>query len=317
MKVTATLLTALTTLALVAGCGQTQVERFRAAAPSAQDLQVRVPSATAQQADGAAVQALSAAAPGKAFMPGVTWLAGAVVNGSVAYAVTAVGAMVLGEPTEVSPGRVVWGPYTEPLWREEWRLVMEENGDDVFDYTVEARPRASSGAFVAVMTGKHTFRQGGAQGELDVDFGAYVALDNPQAYQGRAHVTYARSAAGDQDVSVLFLQPAQPGGRETSITYGFVQRKGGEGALTFVLDQDFDARTAAKERLSVTSRWQPSGAGRADARVAGGDVLTPFTFSECWAPTHVRAYYADSAGLFPAEGAEAACVFTSATFPSS
>ena len=74
--------------------------------------------------------------------------------------------------------------------------------------------------------------------------------------------------------------------------------------------------TALLETLTLRSRWLTTGDGRADARVAGGDLgQLQVTASECWNAMFGRVYYKDSNNFAPAEGAESACAFATQDLP--
>jgi hypothetical protein len=55
--------------------------------------------------------------------------------------------------------------------------------------------------------------------------------------------------------------------------------------------------------------------GRADARLAGGDLNAGAIASECWDGQFRRTYYTDSVNFAPTEGAVANCAFGTADLP--
>jgi hypothetical protein len=68
--------------------------------------------------------------------------------------------------------------------------------------------------------------------------------------------------------------------------------------------------------VTLRSRWQATGAGRADARLAGGDLgQIEAIASECWDAMFQRVFYTDSVGFAASEGAQTACVFATADLP--
>ena len=72
----------------------------------------------------------------------------------------------------------------------------------------------------------------------------------------------------------------------------------------------------ALEQVTLRSRWEANGSGRADARVAGGDLgATQAIASECWGTSFQRTFYTDNASFAPTEGDPATCAFATADLP--
>jgi hypothetical protein len=71
----------------------------------------------------------------------------------------------------------------------------------------------------------------------------------------------------------------------TTAKYRYAQVPAGEGSFEFAVDTNIhwlDSSRAANERLSIKSRWNETGEGRADARISGGDLYYPGMLNECW-----------------------------------
>jgi hypothetical protein len=88
-------------------------------------------------------------------------------------------------------------------------------------------------------------------------------------------------------------------------------RGDGSGSLVFDADADLVGDTAALEAGKVGSRWTPSGAGRADVELHGGDAEGGARITECWNDGFARVY---AQGVSPdggvgSDGDPAACVF--------
>jgi len=61
---------------------------------------------------------------------------------------------------------------------------------------------------------------------------------------------------------------------------------------------------------------QADGAGRGDARLAGGDLgSTEAIASECWSTLFRRTFYTDNVNFQPTEGDVADCAFATADLP--
>src|SRR5262249_7697709 len=103
------------------------------------------------------------------------------------------------------------------------------------------------------------------------------------------HVAFAFVVGPDADVAGHL-----DGAGGTTADYHFT--RAADGAGTF--------RLAQPDRL-VTSRWNASGAGRADARFAGGQA------TECWDANFRRVFFVGvpAGGPPQSEGDPAACAF--------
>jgi hypothetical protein len=92
--------------------------------------------------------------------------------------------------------------------------------------------------------------------------------------------------------------------------YSYNQAIDGGGNMVFNFPGDAGAD------ITLRSRWQKTGAGRADARLTGGDLGAQIvTASECWDTAFGRVYYQDSATYKPTEGLATSCVFTDQDLP--
>jgi hypothetical protein len=97
--------------------------------------------------------------------------------------------------------------------------------------------------------------------------------------------------------------------------YAYNQAADGGGDMTFDVSLNAGG-TALLETLTLRSRWLGTGAGRADARIAGGDLGTiQVTASECWNTMFNRVFYKDSNNFAAAEGAESSCAFATQDLP--
>jgi hypothetical protein len=104
-------------------------------------------------------------------------------------------------------------------------------------------------------------------------------------------------------------------GQPVLANYAYNEAADGGGDMVF----DFSANaggTTALETVTLRSRWQSGGAGRADARISGGDLGAQVTASECWSAMFRRVFYTDSVNFAGGtEGVETACAFATADLP--
>jgi len=74
-----------------------------------------------------------------------------------------------------------------------------------------------------------------------------------------------------------------------------------------------------EEEYQARTRWQADGAGRADARVSGGELAAlggEYHVTECWDSNYLRTYYADDTGFTQPWGDPTSCVFDDQELPS-
>ena len=87
---------------------------------------------------------------------------------------------------------------------------------------------------------------------------------------------------------------------------------------TLILTALADASTpkdGTNENVDEKSRWDASGAGRADVKMSGGDFgSTTVMASQCWGSTFAQVYYTDNVDYQPTAGSASACAFGQASF---
>lgn len=296
------------------GSQQSTLQDFRDAAPSAQGLSVETPWSGKSKQDLESSQQGLLGAP--AFMPGVTLLSTYVVNGGVALTLQVVGSMVATDPWKLTDDSAEWGPFTQPLWRESYRLKATRD-QAAYTYVLEGRPKASTNDkdWAVLLTGTHnvtSFKAG--HGIFTLDGTALNRLNPFHRLVGQAQVTYARTNKSDVTVKVAFKNAGDVDGPKADSQYAYEQLEGGDGYFQFTAKADYDKKSAALETFGVNSRWHDDGTGRSDVVVQGGDIVSEVRFSECWDKALARTYYGDTVKLFPTEGTEAACAYATASF---
>ena len=96
--------------------------------------------------------------------------------------------------------------------------------------------------------------------------------------------------------------------------YAYNEMLDGGGDMVFNVEGNAGG-TTAQEQITLRSRWQSNGRGRADARLTGGDLATTAIASECWDGSFRRTFYTDNVNFAPAEGDVANCAFGTADLP--
>lgn len=201
----------------------------------------------------------------------------AQLNGMVRAALGTVWGIARNPPTEVTPGRAVWGPITSPLSPAAYRLVVERAEDGSVRYHVDGRPK-SGGDFQTILVGAAT--AGG--GQFAVNFTIARALDPAGGFEqdGGMTVQYRVDGAG---AAVRLALDA-----DADAAYAWTQRTDGSGAMELGAVTEMGS-------LALRSIWTAGGAGRADANGV----------TECWDALFHRVFLLAPGHV---EGDPAACV---------
>jgi len=189
----------------------------------------------------------------------------------------------------------------------------------VYDYVLEGRRFEQGGEFRAVVTG-----QGYAPGDprrglggFTFDHDAADAVDparlrDPDA-SGTIHVEHdLRGLRSDLRGGYTIDATAHPTAKAGDFVVSLERFDGGGGTVEIVSkgDIDHEASKSALEDLSLKSKWNAAGAGRADVTVQNGDIppsVGTLTMTECWGTTFKQVYYTDSAGIAETSGDLSAC----------
>ena len=152
-------LAALVPSALLVGCGlKDDADSFRGGVPRHETVEVRVPGGAqpgSLTAEGGAVQ--SALLGQKAEYYVLTRAVTAVINGGTFAVLTLVKTIVGYPATSVNGDTAVWGPHTEPLSPNTWRLTVTRLEPHKFQYALDAKPKtADDSAFLTILAGTHT-----------------------------------------------------------------------------------------------------------------------------------------------------------------
>lgn len=319
-------LAALFAALLVTACGQKLAPAdIRDAMPSGDVIQIDAPNPNATAAlPAGALGRLAAVAPGQGKAPfAVTsYVFATLVNGGVFWALAPIALLTnFVQPTSCTDTACTWGPGAGAEELNTWMLVVTKSGD-AYDYTLSGAPKSPAGSpFVSVISGR---AYPGAvphrgHGTFLVDFDeAWAGLAHPAAEVqkdfGTISVSYdARTALR---VDVLFQDarnnenpgdPAAP--NKVSAAYAFVaDATGGDLQIGFHHQPPY-SDTFKDESVTLRTRWNPAGEGRADVRylTVGFDA----GFNQCWdgAPDHAMTFNGDPAAPF---GTIDACRFQAA-----
>ena len=237
-------------------------------------------------------------------------------NGGSAWVLVLIHTIVKFPVTTTAGDTLTWGPWSDALSPAEYKLDVHVVGDGTFEYTLSGRSKTTAGSrFEAVIDGTADPRAGELQGKgaflIDFDAGKRVnPIDSGDA-KGTINAGYDL-AARHLDLAIATTDAS---GQPIAADYAYNESADGSGDMVFDLRGDTGGGPAL-ETVTLRSRWQATGAGRADARIAGGDLgQTEATASECWDTMFKRVFYTDSVGFAPSEGAQTACAFATADLP--
>jgi hypothetical protein len=236
-------------------------------------------------------------------------------NGGAGWVLVTIHTIVQFPVTSVSGDTYTWGPWSGALDPAEYKLDVRAVGDGTYEYQLSGRSKTIANAsFEVIIDGVADPRPGELKGNgqflIDFDAGRRVnPIDSGDA-KGSVDVHYDL-AARHLDLGIMSTNDQ---GEPVMADYAYNQSLDGGGDMVFNVDGNAGG-TAAQEHITLRSRWQANGMGRADARLAGGDLATGAIASECWDGLFRRTFYTDSVNFAPTEGAVSACAFGTADLP--
>jgi hypothetical protein len=314
MKKTCALLAA---AALLAACGETKIdpEAVRAALPAPDAIQIGTPGADATASGGTGRAALAGEPVyGSGYALTSYWTA-VTVNVGVWWSLTLVRVVTAFPPTSCDEASCTWGPWEDDQGLNVWRLVVTRAGDDGYAWTLAGQPGSRPEAgFTTLMSGVAYPGPGRDRGHgtFAIDFDAEAGLDHGALWEqedfGQLSVAYDNRTALSVDATLLGGKSDDPADPVfMNAAYSF-DAAGPGGELQLALE----TLEATPRELSLHTRWDPTGAGRGDARFASGGLT--YQASECWggAPASFALVYASHTD--PVYGAESACAFPSAVY---
>jgi hypothetical protein len=304
-----------------------ELDDFRNGIPRQETVEMKVP---AQAGQALVVEEHTQALRGQtADFYKLTWAVSRLVNGGGALTLAVVKAAVAHPPTSFSGDTAVWGPWHGPLDPISWKVTVKRVGDLEYDYELAGRDRIrKDGGFTVVLSGTHTASADGSghaiegfgSGEFTLDWEARATLPLPGRELGSAHYTYSRtSPTATVSIDADFKQVRddnRPGQRvDVKYLYRSTPGAGGEMQFVHVVPPQMSMNGA---RWAVKSRWQETGAGRADVRATGGDLPASFeaTASECWDTGFASQFFQANWPLAPVWGNAQSCTYATAEFSS-
>jgi hypothetical protein len=218
-------------------------------------------------------------------------------------------------PTSHNGNEAVWGPGGDALDPVQWKLTVTKTADHEFDYEVDGRPHGSTdnSAWQAILTG-HGYSHAHAlyrSGSFTLDGDKLQALDPTRSNGGKVDVKY--DARAWPKTIAADVTTSDGTGQWYDITVGHNEDGGGTVVVTAMADIS-SPPDGKNESVDENSRWNSSGAGRADVKMSGGDLSSTVLASQCWSSQFAQTYYTDSVNYQPTAGDPSTCAFAQAQF---
>ncbi len=304
---------------LLMACGGTTIDSLRSGIPNSDTVRLDFPAQSGQALETGQTQ--QAALGQTSFFYGVTRDTTRLVNGATALVLILVKAITDTPPTTFKDNVAVWGPYTDALSPNTYRLTATDNGNHHYSYVLEGKAKgAPDTAYVTLLSGTHTAAtehgqpvKGFGNGTLLIDWDKAQTLPEHSADVGTALIAYSRmSSTAQVTIDVKFTQVRDLAtNQRIDANYGYLSNPGADGRFRF---SSYATPGAAIQRFAIESRWQNSGAGRADVVVTGGGLSQPATVNECWDASFKSQYLHASYDPSHDYGSESVCVFTPAEY---
>lgn len=219
-------------------------------------------------------------------------------------------------PTTVNDTQAVWGPGGDALDPVNWRVTVTQTASEEFDYEIDGRPHGDTNDadFQAIVTG-HGYGKSHPSyrsGTLTVYGAVLQALDPSESNGGTAKITYDARTYPRTVTADITTSDGSGQWYDASVTHA--ADGSGELVLTALAD-DSNPPDGKNESVDENSRWNASGAGRADVQMSGGDYgSTVVLVSQCWSDAFAQTYYTDNVSTMPTTGDAASCAFGQAQF---
>ncbi len=314
---------------MLTACGNnnTEGDAFREGLPNQETVAVKAPEKAGQ---GLTVEAQAKGGQSDTY----AWTRGAtvVVNGGTAAVLTLLEKITEHTPTSLADKTAVWGPHTEPLSPNTWKLTVTQTAEHSYSYVLEAKAKsAADSEYKVILSGAHTIaRDANGQrvkhygsGSFLIDWDAAQTLPEHDHQVGRAEIRYSRpdtTSAVTVEADFRQVRDAERPGTRVDADYRYKATPGAGGEFDFAVDKNIDRGTdrTAIEHLTIKSRWKQNGAGRSDVQATGGDLDSQgASISECWDSNFASQVLLISYAPFFNYGTEATeCAFVTAVYSS-
>jgi hypothetical protein len=276
------LLVVVAALTACGGAGKIDPTQARNALPDSAAVQIATPADSSSQALTAGGSTSLSSVQSGAYE--LTRDVAGTVNLGVGVWIGLLEYVVSLPPTSCTPEACTWGPYpeTNPLKPPaSYQLTVTKDSDSQYSYKFSAAPGTTS-SFVDIVSG--SVKPNGVphhgEGSFTVDFDAGRAINPASTDTGTLLVTHS-NIAGLQIQETLTGGTDQNGdhkGQTLNAVYAFDQTATG-GDLQVGLHYPVTTTQPTDIRFTVHSRWDSTGAGRADYTY---QAPSSNEASECW-----------------------------------
>lgn len=305
-------------LVLVSACGGDKADEFRNGIPRAGDVAMKVPGSRGQPLSSTGTRRDGLEGQTSDFYK-LTREVTVFVNAGTAATLMLVEKIVQYPATTTGTDSAVWGPHTEALSPNTWKLTVQRTAPDAYTYALEGKGKTEAdSAYRVVLSGSHVnLGSNLGTGTFLIDWDLNRQLPEHADNYGTAEVTYSRTAAGAPvQIDVQFVQVRHgSSGPLADAQYRYTSTPNQGGVFQFEVQKDFVTGPGI-ETGKIKSRWLESGAGRSDAQVSGGDVASMVTVNDCWDSGFLSRYQNASYAPSLNYGAESVCAFGTAEYPS-
>jgi hypothetical protein len=246
----------------------------------------------------------------------ITHDATTMFNGGAAWVLVLIHSIVQLPVTSVSGDVYTWGPGSQPLDPADYKLDVTANADGTYDYVLSGKNKTAANAqFLAVVTGHADpgVAPGLGDGSFTLDFDASAQVDpiDNSNNKGTIDATYDLAARH----LGLHIMSTNAAGRPVSADYTYDAAADNSGDMSFSAQTDVGGGPAL-ENLVIRSRWLPTGSGRSDSRIDGGDLgTTRAQASQCWDNLFREVFYTDNVNFLPTDGDPTQCAYGNVDLP--
>jgi hypothetical protein len=302
---------------------QSAADKFREPIPAASDAQLALPGSAVNGSSTQSAHVRIQGGGGGGGPASNAWLysftrdiSDGVDFGTVAILGTIV-AITDNPPTTIDANHATWGPGSgDALDPVTWKLVVTQVGDREYDYEIDGRPHLSQSDadWKPILTGHGWGKThpNYRSGDFLIDNDAYKSLDGTHSSTGTVKVTFdARTIPSTVDAHVT-TSDGTGQWFEVDVTH----LQGGAGTVDLTALADIATpKDGVNENVAMYSRWDTTGAGRADLQFSGGDLKAQTAqASECWSDMFQETYYTDNVGYRTTSGSASDCVFATAEY---
>ena len=200
----------LSMLVLVSACGVDKADAFRKGIPQSGDVALKLPAKSGQPLSGVSTRRDGLEGQTSDFYR-LTRETTVFVNTATASVLGLVEKIVQNPATSVGTDSAVWGPHTEPLSPNTWKLTVVRTAPETYSYTLEGKGKTEAdAAYRVVLSGNHVnLGQNLGTGSFLIDWDKDRQLPENANNFGTVTVTYARtSATATTQIDAAFDYPA-------------------------------------------------------------------------------------------------------------